>query len=259
MNETRMMPLLNTRAMVVPSTINEDDRTVEVVWSTGAKGLRGGYMEEPYMEELDMSDSAIRMGRLNNGASVLKNHGQHSLDNVIGAVVPGSARTDGKEGTAKLKISSREDVEPLFRDMRDGIMTHISVGYRVHKYERIRAKDGEEYDTLRATDWEPMELSFVPIAFDDAARTRSDEELSAVKICDTEREANTATPNQPKEGEPMAEENAKTEGAVQDDRAAPPGMAEPGARAARLPAPPDDERVPRHRRLVLRMDEPPSR
>lgn len=40
------------RATFEPSTFDAEKRTVEVVWSTGAKGKRGYY--NPYFEELSM-------------------------------------------------------------------------------------------------------------------------------------------------------------------------------------------------------------
>ena len=164
-----MSDLLSTRAMFAPETVDADQRTVEVVWTTGARVARNGF-EGSYYEELSMDPSAIRMDRLNSGAPLLNSHSAYDLRDIVGVVE--RAWLDGNEGRAVVRFSSREDVEPIFRDVRDGIIRSISVGYRVWKYERI-----EEGSTpvMRAVDWEPHELSLVPIPADARAQVRSEE------------------------------------------------------------------------------------
>lgn len=164
-----MSDLLSTRAMFAPETVNANERTVEVVWTTGARVARNGY-EGAFYEELSMEPSAIRMDRLNSGAPLLNSHSAYDLRDIVGVVE--RAWLVGSEGRAVVRFSSREDVEPIFRDVRDGIIRSISVGYRVWKYERI-----EEGTTpvMRAVDWEPHELSLVPIPADARAQVRSEE------------------------------------------------------------------------------------
>lgn len=164
-----MSELLQTRAMFAPETVNAEARTVEVVWTTGARVARAG-MEGSYFEELSMDKKAIRMDRLNSGAPLLNSHSAYDLRDIVGVV--DRAWLNGNEGRAVVRFSSRDDVEPIFRDVRDGIIRSISVGYRVWKYERI-----EEGDTpvMRAVDWEPHELSLVPIPADAGAQVRSEE------------------------------------------------------------------------------------
>lgn len=164
-----MSELLQTRAMFAPETVNAEARTVEVVWTTGARVARNGY-EGPYYEELSMDKKAIRMDRLNAGAPLLNSHSASQLSDVVGVVE--RAWLEGNEGRAVVRFSSRDDVTPIFNDVRDGIIRNISVGYRVWKYERM-----EEGDTpiMRAVDWEPHELSLVPIPADAGAQVRSEE------------------------------------------------------------------------------------
>lgn len=161
--------LLQTRAMFAPETVNAEARTVEVVWTTGARVQRYG-MDGSYLEELSMDAKAIRMDRLNAGAPLLNSHSAAQLSDVVGVVE--RAWLDGNEGRAVVRFSSRDDVEPIFRDVRDGIIRSISVGYRVWKYER-----SEEGGTplMRAVDWEPHELSLVPIPADARAQVRSED------------------------------------------------------------------------------------
>ena len=171
-------PLLQLRAAVRPDTVNIDDRTVEITWTTGAKGRRWSWDVGSYMEELEVSDSAVRLDRLNNGAPFLNTHNSWELEDVIGVVE--KAWIEGGEGRALIRFSQRDDVEPIFRDVRDGILRNISVGYSVHRYEIIEGPD-DKLPTYRAVDWEPMELSLVPIGFDDGGKVRSATEQADYK------------------------------------------------------------------------------
>ena len=168
-NQTHETPMLQLRAAVRPDSVNIEERTVEITWTTGAKGRRWSWDIGSYMEELEVSESAVRLERLNNGAPFLNTHSTWELGDVIGVVE--RAWLEGGEGRALVRFSQREDVEPIFRDVRDGILRNISVGYSVHRYEMIEAPD-DKLTTYRAVDWEPMELSLVPIGFDDGAKTR---------------------------------------------------------------------------------------
>ena len=61
-------------------------------------------------------------------------------------------------------------VEPLWQDVRAGIIRNVSVGYTVRAYEVIE-QDGQ-VPVWRAIDWQPVELSAVPIGADDGAGFR---------------------------------------------------------------------------------------
>lgn len=169
-----MMPtspdLLQTRATFVPSTVNVEERTIEVVWSTGAQVRRASWSRGDYIEELSLQPSAVRLDRLNAGAPFLNSHSSWELRDVIGVVE--RASVDGKEGRALVRFSKRDDVEPIFQDVRDGILRNISVGYKTHKTER---DETGAVPVERAVDWEPYELSLVPIPADAGAQVRSEE------------------------------------------------------------------------------------
>jgi hypothetical protein len=168
--ETRELPMLSFRAAVQPSTFDAEKRTVEITWTTGAKGLRRSYWDGDYYEELEVTDAAVRMGRLNNGAPLLAAHEAYSLDSVIG-VVERAWIQDGV-GKALVRFSEREEVQGIVKDVQSGVLRNISVGYTVYRYEVDKGVD-TKIDTYRAVDWEPMELSIVPIGFDDGAKVRS--------------------------------------------------------------------------------------
>lgn len=169
-SKTHETPMLSLRAAVREGSVDIEARTIELTWTTGAKGRRWSWDVGSYMEELEISDSAVRLDRLNNGAPFLNAHSSYDLGDVIGVVE--RAWLEGSEGRALVRFSQREDVEAIFRDVQDGILRNISVGYAVHKYEVIEGED-DKIPTYRATDWEPIELSLVPIGFDDGAKIRS--------------------------------------------------------------------------------------
>jgi phage major head subunit gpT-like protein len=169
-NKTHETPMLSLRAAVRAGSVDVDARTVELTWTTGAKGRRWSWDVGSYMEELEVSEDAVRLDRLNNGAPFLNAHNSYELDDVIGVVE--KAWIDGAEGRALVRFSKRDDVEKIFSDVQDGILRNISVGYAVHRYEVTESAD-DKLPTYRAVDWEPMELSLVPIGFDDGGKFRS--------------------------------------------------------------------------------------
>jgi hypothetical protein len=162
--------LLHTRAMFEPSTINVEERTVELVWSTGAQVKRASWSRGDYIEELSLQPGSVRLDRLNSGAPLLNSHSSYDLRDQIGVVL--RAWLTGTEGRALVKFSRRDDVEPFFQDVRDGIIRNVSVGYKVHKTER---DETVVPPVERAVDWEPYELSLVPIPADAGSQVRSEE------------------------------------------------------------------------------------
>lgn len=168
---TRDLPSLSLRASFAPGSVNVEARTAELVWTTGARVLRGFW--ERYWEELSLDPKHVRMERLNNGAPLLAAHNGYELGAVLGVVE--SARLEKGKGTAVVRFAKAEhdpEAERVFQKVRDGILQNISVGYRVHKLEKIEDGDAKT-PVYRATDWEPYELSVVPMGADDGAGFRS--------------------------------------------------------------------------------------
>lgn len=168
--KTHETPAFSLHAAVRPESVDIENRTVELTWTTGAKGRRWSWDVGSYMEELEVSDEAVRLDRLNNGAPLLGVHNQYELGAVL-AVVERAWIADGL-GHALVRFSKREDADIVFKDVIDGILRNVSVGYAVHRYELIEEED-DKLPTYRAVDWEPLEISLVPIGFDDGAKVRS--------------------------------------------------------------------------------------
>jgi hypothetical protein len=161
------------RALAAPVTVNRAARTVEVVWSTGARARNFVPPLGPIIEELDMRPEAVRMEALRSGrAPVLDTHRRAGTRDVLGRVT--AARLEAGRGYATLQFSGADDVEPVWQRVADGTLQSVSVGYRVHRYEpRPDASTGQTIH--RAVDWEPYEISIVPVPVDGLAVIRGDD------------------------------------------------------------------------------------
>ncbi len=172
---TQMMPSLLRAAQIEPTTFDAEKRTVEVVFTTGARVRRYDWWRERYYEEeLVVSEDAVDLTRMNAGASVLNTHGQYDLNDVIGVVE--RAWVMNGEGRATVRLSERPELEGIVRDIEAGVIRHISAGYSVQRMEMLRPEEREDGGTdylYRAVRWMPHEISFVPVPADAGSGTRS--------------------------------------------------------------------------------------
>jgi hypothetical protein len=245
---TRDLPPLTLRATIRPGSIDPEKRTVEVVWTTGARVLRGFF--DRYYEELSLDPKHVRLQRLNNGAPFLNAHNGYELGAVMGVVEAGSAKLEsGKQGTARVRFAKAADdaeADKVFRKIQDGIIQNVSVGYRVHKYEKQEGGDGQ-IPVYRATDWEPFEISAVPMGADDGAGFRTSEHSATnpVQLISRENDDMDKTPQQiadekaaadkaQREAAELAQRTA-TEAATKAERERVQGIQQ-AVRSAKLPA-----------------------
>lgn len=107
--------------------------------------------EEPYerwwgVEVLDVNDKSVRLGRLNDGASVLFNHDWNDLR---GVHVPGSVRAD-KDGVLRGKVritSATQAGRDTIALVESGVLSKASVGYQIHKViEQTTSKSGQRIE-----------------------------------------------------------------------------------------------------------------
>lgn len=168
------LPRLTRAAAIMPKTLNVEARTVDVVWTTGSRVLRGFF--DQYWEELSLDPKDVDLSRLNDGAPVLNAHDSSDAMGVIGVVVAGSAAVDGKRGTATVRFARAEDdpcADMIFRKVQDGIIQNLSVGYQTLRMEKVSDGGADKIPIYRATKWQPMELSPVPIGADNGAGFRA--------------------------------------------------------------------------------------
>lgn len=154
-------------------SFNVEDRTAEVVMSRGAQVIRQDFWGDRWIEELDMSQQAVDLHRVADGAvPFAKNHGGMwgmTIEDVMGRVM--SAATDGNELTGKVKFSKRADVQPFIEDIKDNILPSVSVGYAPRKIDKVGERDG--MPIMRVSQWELYELSSVAMPADSGAQFRS--------------------------------------------------------------------------------------
>lgn len=166
------LPRLLHAAEIRAASFDKEKYTVDVCFTTGATVRRCTWRDGTYDEELIVSAQSVRLERLNAGAPFLNTHADWSLSDVIGAVVPKSARIEGGKGFATIQLSRREDCAGFVQDIADGVICNVSCGYRYHLIEKIEGED-RSVPLWRVTDWEPLEISAVPINADPGAQTRS--------------------------------------------------------------------------------------
>jgi hypothetical protein len=176
-NSVADMPIQLRAAEIVPASFDEAKRTVDVVWTTGARRRAyDWYNDTPYEEELVVDPGSVDMSRFDAGTlQVLDAHDMYGgVRAILGIATAGSI--EGGQGKATLRLSGNPDNAGVVGDIRDGIIRAISFGYSVQKYEITRAidrTDGVNLPLYRAVAWTPQEISFVPVPADANASTRS--------------------------------------------------------------------------------------
>ena len=113
---------------------------------------------KPYDEALDVTPEAVDMTRFDAGTvQVIDNHRLYGGVNAILGIAERGWIADG-EGRALLKLSQRDELAGVVRDIQGGIIRTISFGYSVQRYEITRAQDrtdGVNLPLYRATRWTP--------------------------------------------------------------------------------------------------------
>lgn len=223
---------LSFRAALEVGEPDEETREVGLVWTTGAQVERyDWWKDERYLEELSLDPAHVRMDRLNAGAPLLDSHSAWSVSDMLGGVVRGSATVAKKEGRARVRFSKREAVDGVWQDVRDGLVSNVSVGYRVYAYEESRPK-GNKLPVRTAIDWEPFELSMVPIPADAGASVRGQRPADTNQCQIVTRALETAPPTEERKVmEPTpnapASETVVEQNPLATTRTAPAAPAEP--------------------------------
>lgn len=168
---TRIEAPMHLRAAFQPTSWNAEQRTIDVIWTTGADVTRSDWFTGArWVERLDVSAEAIDLSRMSAGAPVLNTHSSYELGDVVGVVE--RAWIEGGKGMATLRFSDRPEVAGIVRDVAAGILRNISVGYVVNQWD-ITEASGNSAEIRTAKRWTPYEVSLVPIPADPGARVRS--------------------------------------------------------------------------------------
>lgn len=135
-------------------------RTVPAVLSTGAEvdRLWG-------RERLEISERAVDLTRAARGLPLLWVHDQ---SRPIGRVQ--DIRVDGAELRGTLRFGRSAFAEEAWQDVVDGVLTDVSIGYRVAAYSQPEGAGGAR----TATSWSLWEASLVAVPADAGARIQRD-------------------------------------------------------------------------------------
>jgi HK97 family phage major capsid protein len=137
--------------------VDEEARTVWYAFSSEEPVQRwDGY------EVLDHGKGSVRLGRLQDGAAFLVNHDTTDQVGVVERVEIGNDR----RGRALVRFGRSARAEEIFRDVVDGVRRHASFGYWVHAVETEKGRSESDLPTYRVMDWEPFEISTVPVPAD---------------------------------------------------------------------------------------------
>ncbi|GJD51093.1 hypothetical protein OPKNFCMD_3844 [Methylobacterium crusticola] len=149
-------------ASFVPGTYDAAARTIEAVFSSGARIRRWGAFEE-----LAVGPEAVDLGRAIDGRmAFLFNHDQARP---IGVVE--EARFDATGLAGRLRFADTEDGRAFEGMVSRGELSSISVGYRVTSWTLTSVEDDTEI--WRADKWELLEVSLVTVPADPRAAVRS--------------------------------------------------------------------------------------
>jgi hypothetical protein len=228
MTELQTAALPRLEARFAPATWNQETRTVELSWGRGVEVERIDWRtEQRYTERLTMEPAAVDLTRLNAGAPLLDSHGRWSLDDVIGTVE--RAWIENGEGRAVVRFSAREDVRGILRDVQDGILRNVSVGYAVDEWRETRDEKGRLVRT--AVRWTPHEISLVPVPADASAQVRAAGGAPAPSPGDVHHEEGRMAENTNVPATPPVDEAAIRAAAAEAERTRIASLDAPAAKA----------------------------
>lgn len=158
-------------AALKPDTADAKNRTIDLAWYTGEAVKRYDFWtDEEYLLRFSMDPADVKLDRLSSGrAPLINSHGGFfgpTLADQIGVVE--KAWLDGGTGYATVRFSERADVEPIWQDVKGGIIRNVSMGANIDQTRDITEK-GQKTKTILAIDWTPWEISAVPIGADPGA------------------------------------------------------------------------------------------
>lgn len=158
------IPKYLLQAELAPVKTKDGSRLAKLKWYTGSKVVRVNW-EGIYYLTLSMKPEHVRMDRLKSGKSPLLNsHRSSNLSDILGVI-----ESADLSGNAMIRFSNRDDVTPFWNDVLDGIIRNASVGTNIYKVTDVSKKDKDGNVTEKsflATDWEPLEVSLLPVGAD---------------------------------------------------------------------------------------------
>jgi len=130
--------------------VSEDNGGLRQDWWSG----------DSYEERLDVNGGSTKS--LN---TFFKDHNR-SVDSAVGRIE--NVRVDGGTIKGDVVFGTGADEQSIFRKYDEGILTDVSIGYRINKYE-VEERESD-IDVVTVTDYDIFEVSAVGIGFDSGAK-----------------------------------------------------------------------------------------
>ncbi len=162
----------------LPKTLNEDERSVEVVMSTEQPARVIDYERWEIINEILLMNGA----KLPESKKIvmLDSHDRFSTDNIVGSAR--DIKVDGDKLIGRAFFAKDERSDRIWQKVKDGHLTDFSIGYSVDAKKTVRIEENAEAEVngkkykgpvVIRKSWTPMELSAVAIGADDKAKARS--------------------------------------------------------------------------------------
>ena len=159
-------------------------RSVEAILSVGAAVDRGDFIEELLIDE-----SAIDLSRVRSGLVPLLNaHQRWDIGGVLGQVR--DCRIDTGRLIGRLFFADTEAGRAAEGMVARGELRGVSIGYNILRWEPAPPVPDDGENRWRATRWELMEASLVPVPADPATGVRSAGEVTPAHSVQTGDAAN---------------------------------------------------------------------
>lgn len=159
-----------------PKTIDETNRTVEIVLATETPSRVYDPMLGRVVDEIILADGVILPK--SRQVPMLNVHSRYNASDVLGSIR--ELRVEGAKVVGRAHFSEAESVNEIWTKVREGHITAFSAGYKAEKTIDIAENQtykhkGREYKgpLQLTTKWRIREGSVVPIGADEQATTRT--------------------------------------------------------------------------------------
>lgn len=178
------LPLLKRYVTLAPlepqggSIVNMETREAVFTVSSEMPQERINWDVWDYVNEVLLhEENAIDLTRVNTGAApVLWNH---DTNLIRGVVVKGWI--EDRKLYCQVRFSTSAEAQQLAVDVNDGIVTNVSIGYRIKEMQLTQlAENG--LDTWTATNWEVLEVSLVSVPADPSVGPNRSAETELNKV-----------------------------------------------------------------------------
>ena len=115
-------------------------------------------------EILEHSADAVDLARAEDGLPMLFGHDHTQPIGVVEDV-----RIEDKRLKGRMRFSNNDTAEHVWRDVRDGFLKNVSIGYRINKWEQEA-----DSDQVRVTHWAVHEASIVSVPADPSVGVNRD-------------------------------------------------------------------------------------